>query len=153
MSPRRSNLLDLLFSAPAYQAAKQPYQDPGTADIEPFPFLALVGQKEMKLALLLSLVNPAIGGVLLIGARGLIRIVEHEPLAPGVEPNHRLLGLLDLKLDPGVFVRGGVERVLVGDTVQCPAGFGLFTGLKKLIGLLEQLGRLLCLNLPFPAGF
>ncbi|MCA9985014.1 MAG: ATP-binding protein [Anaerolineales bacterium] len=70
MSQRRSNLLDLLFSAPAYQAAKQPYQDPGTADIEPFPFLALVGQKEMKLALLLSLVNPAIGGVLLVGARG-----------------------------------------------------------------------------------
>jgi len=31
---------------------------------------ALVGQKEMKLALLLSLINPNIGGVLLLGPRG-----------------------------------------------------------------------------------
>jgi len=36
----------------------------------PFPFLAIVGQKQMKLALLLSLINPNIGGVLLIGPRG-----------------------------------------------------------------------------------
>lgn len=42
----------------------------GLADGEPFPFLALIGQEEMKLALILSIVNPAIGGVLLIGARG-----------------------------------------------------------------------------------
>lgn len=44
--------------------------DAGVAEILPFPFLAIVGQMEMKLALLLSLVNPAIGGVLLIGPRG-----------------------------------------------------------------------------------
>jgi magnesium chelatase subunit I len=36
----------------------------------PFPFLAIVGQKQMKLALLLSLINPNTGGVLLIGPRG-----------------------------------------------------------------------------------
>jgi magnesium chelatase subunit I len=44
--------------------------DAGVAEVLPFPFLAIVGQLEMKLALLLSLVNPAIGGVLLIGPRG-----------------------------------------------------------------------------------
>jgi magnesium chelatase subunit I len=44
--------------------------DAGLAEALPFPFLALVGQAEMKLALLLTLINPAIGGVLLIGARG-----------------------------------------------------------------------------------
>lgn len=44
--------------------------DAGIAESLPFPFLALVGQMEMKLALLLSLVNPAVGGVLLIGPRG-----------------------------------------------------------------------------------
>ena len=70
MSHRRSKLLDLLFSAPGYQAAKLPYQDSGTTDIEPFPFLAIVGQREMKLALMLALINPAIGGVLLVGSRG-----------------------------------------------------------------------------------
>jgi magnesium chelatase subunit I len=44
--------------------------DSGLAESLPFPFLALVGQMEMKLALILSLVNPAVGGVLLIGPRG-----------------------------------------------------------------------------------
>jgi magnesium chelatase subunit I len=36
----------------------------------PFPFLAIVGQQEMKLALLLGLINPNVGGILLIGPRG-----------------------------------------------------------------------------------
>ncbi|HHH81825.1 MAG TPA: magnesium chelatase [Chloroflexi bacterium] len=36
----------------------------------PFPFLAIVNQHEMKLALILALINPHIGGVLLIGPRG-----------------------------------------------------------------------------------
>ena len=44
--------------------------DAGLAESLPFPFLALIGQAEMKLALLLTLINPAVGGVLLIGARG-----------------------------------------------------------------------------------
>jgi magnesium chelatase subunit I len=44
--------------------------DAGLAEPLPFPFLALVGQTEMKTALLLSLINPAVGGVLLLGPRG-----------------------------------------------------------------------------------
>ncbi len=44
--------------------------DAGLAEVLPFPFLALVGQPEMKLALLLCLVNPSVGGVLLVGPRG-----------------------------------------------------------------------------------
>ena len=36
----------------------------------PFPYLAIVGQHEMKLALLLGLINPNIGGILLVGPRG-----------------------------------------------------------------------------------
>ncbi len=42
----------------------------GLAEILPFPFLGLVGQTEMKVALLLNLINPAINGVLLLGPRG-----------------------------------------------------------------------------------
>jgi len=42
----------------------------GIAESIPFPFLALVGQNDMKLALILALINPAVGGVLLIGPRG-----------------------------------------------------------------------------------
>ena len=48
----------------------QATSDSGVAEVLPFPFLALVGQSEMKLALILTLVNPAVGGVLLIGPRG-----------------------------------------------------------------------------------
>jgi len=47
-----------------------PFEDMGIAEIQPFPFLGLVGQDEMKLALILSLINPLLGGVLLIGPRG-----------------------------------------------------------------------------------
>ncbi len=50
--------------------AELPQEDAGLADVVPFPFLAVVGQPEMKLALLLGLINPALGGVLLIGPRG-----------------------------------------------------------------------------------
>lgn len=49
---------------------QQPMEDAGLAESLPYPFLAMVGQYEMKLALLLALINPAVGGVLLIGPRG-----------------------------------------------------------------------------------
>src|SRR5215216_4813304 len=45
-------------------------EDGRVTEALPFPFLAIVGQQEMKLALLLGLINPNIGGILLIGPRG-----------------------------------------------------------------------------------
>src|SRR6185436_5610524 len=36
----------------------------------PYPFSAIVGQEEMKLALILSVIDPQIGGVLIMGHRG-----------------------------------------------------------------------------------
>lgn len=62
--------------------------DAGLAEALPFPFLALVGQREMKIALLIALVNPAVGGVLLIGPRGTGKttavrsLVDLLPLTP-----------------------------------------------------------------------
>ncbi|MEM7331583.1 MAG: magnesium chelatase [Chloroflexota bacterium] len=70
MTQQRSKLLDLLLDSPYAKISSMPDVDIGQAEVEPFPFLAIVGQKEMKLALLLSLINPKIGGILLIGPRG-----------------------------------------------------------------------------------
>ena len=36
----------------------------------PYPFSAIVGQEEMKRAILIAAVEPAIGGVLVFGDRG-----------------------------------------------------------------------------------
>src|SRR6516165_4647624 len=61
-------LIDLVSGKSVKDAS--PSGDSGLAEPTPFPFLALVGQPEMKLALLLAIINPGIGGVLLLGARG-----------------------------------------------------------------------------------
>jgi magnesium chelatase subunit I len=61
-------LLDLVSGRSLKSDA--PQEESGLAENPPFPFFGMVGQMEMKLALLLVLINPAIGGVLLIGPRG-----------------------------------------------------------------------------------
>ena len=71
MDIAQSQLLRLLEKANLAQAVFDSQQpDRGLADIVRFPFLGIVGQVEMKSALILTLINPAIGGVLLIGPRG-----------------------------------------------------------------------------------
>jgi len=59
-----------------------------------FPFTAIVGQEEMKLALVLNVIDPKIGGVIIMGDRGTgksttiraitdilpeIQVVENDP--------------------------------------------------------------------------
>ncbi len=65
-----SALLRILNKTGARAVLATPETDLGLAENLPFPFLALVGQLEMRIALLLSVINPAVGGVLLIGPRG-----------------------------------------------------------------------------------
>jgi magnesium chelatase subunit I len=79
------------------------------ADIQPFPFLAIVGQREMKLSLLLSLINPALGGVLLLGPRGTGKTTAVRsllPLLPQVERSSCYYGCL-----PEDIEEGGMEAV------------------------------------------
>jgi magnesium chelatase subunit I len=64
------NLRELVDYVSGKSLTDLPDRDSGLAEPLPFPFFAIVGQKEMKLALLLGLVNPNIGGILLIGPRG-----------------------------------------------------------------------------------
>ena len=90
--------------------------------MSPFPFGAVVGQDEAKLALMLAAVEPAIGGVLLRGqkgsakttlARGLARLLADD--APFVElpigtTEDRLVGSIDL----AAALTGGEVRFLPG---------------------------------------
>ena len=71
MPKQTSQLLDILNKAnPARRILGAPAPDRGLAEAPRYPLLALVGQLEMKIALVLNLINPLIGGVLLIGPRG-----------------------------------------------------------------------------------
>ena len=65
-----SALLRIFNESGARKVLRTKQEDMGLADNTSFPFLALVGQQEMRIALILSVINPAVGGVLLIGPRG-----------------------------------------------------------------------------------
>ncbi|MBC7810388.1 MAG: ATP-binding protein [Burkholderiales bacterium] len=65
-----STLLRILSHAGAQSILDTDEPDLGLAEHRPYPFLAIVGQYEMRIALMLSVINPAVGGVLLIGPRG-----------------------------------------------------------------------------------
>jgi magnesium chelatase subunit D len=83
-----------------------------------FPFSAVVGHEDAKLALLLAAIDPAIGGVLLRGQKGSAKTTLARGLAamlPGDAPfaelplgatEDRLIGTLDL----GAILTGGVKR-------------------------------------------
>ena len=70
----------------------------------PFPFLAIVGQQEMKLALLLGLINPNIGGILLVGPRGTAKTTAVRSLLdllPEVERSTCYYGCLPEDIEIG----------------------------------------------------
>src|SRR5512137_2200047 len=65
----------------------------------PFPFSAIVGQDEMKLALLVAAVDPGIGGVLVFGDRGTGKSTAVRALA-ALLPQMRVLAGCRYGCDP-----------------------------------------------------
>ena len=79
-------------------------EDAGLAESIPFPFLALVGQQQVKLSLLLSLLNPNLSGVLLIGPRGTGKSTAVRSLVdllPDVKRSLCYYGCLEEDLETG----------------------------------------------------
>lgn len=82
----------------------------------PYPFTAIVGQEQLKLALIISAVDPAIGGVLISGEKGTAKSTAVRGLAfaagrkvievPLNVTEDRLVGTLDLS----EAVNGGAKR-------------------------------------------
>lgn len=70
MTEQPSALLRILGEAGARRILTAPAPELGLSDAPSYPFMAVVGQFEMRIALLLAVINPAVGGVLLIGPRG-----------------------------------------------------------------------------------
>lgn len=105
MSEGIQSLTDLLDRASAKRFLEAPPPaDLGLAEHLPFPFLAMVGQEEMKLALILSLLNPNIGGVLLIGPRGTGKTTAVRSLAdmlPDVQRSRCPYGCLPEDVEAG----------------------------------------------------
>jgi magnesium chelatase subunit I len=108
--------------------------DRGLAESLPFPFIAMVGEWEMKLSLLLAVINPAIGGVLLLGPRGTGKttaVRSLSPLLPDVERSLCAYGCT-----PEDVESGGIESICP----DCAKKLGLsepltFTDRARLIEL------------------
>lgn len=74
-----------------------------------YPFTAIVGQEEMKLALILNLVDPLIGGVLIMGHRGTGKSTAVRALA-GLLPPIKVVSGCPYNCDPAAPCSNCLEK-------------------------------------------
>jgi len=92
---------------------------PGSAPV--FPFTALVGQEQMKLALVLNAINPKIGGVLIRGEKGTAKSTAVRALAH-LLPEIRVTAGCPYNCEPGT---------------PCPGDHGLGKAFKRSVQIVE----------------
>ncbi|MFI5265970.1 MAG: magnesium chelatase subunit D family protein [Chloroflexota bacterium] len=92
---------------------------PGSAPV--FPFTALVGQEQMKLALVLNAINPKIGGVLIRGEKGTAKSTAVRALAH-LLPEIRVTAGCPYNCEPGT---------------PCPGDHGLGKAFKRTVQIVE----------------
>ncbi|NLG97883.1 MAG: AAA family ATPase [Chloroflexi bacterium] len=100
-------LIDLVTGRAFHDQMQQ--EDAGLVDVPPYPFLAFVGQDEMKMALLFAAINPLVNGVLLIGPRGTGKttiVRSMADLLPEVQRSACFYGCL-----PEDIETGGIDAV------------------------------------------
>lgn len=116
---RRARQIMSTVSAAA-AVAEAPTSTMQTKKKPTFPFVCIAGQEDMKLALLLNVVDPAIGGVLIMGDRGCGKSVAVRSLVD-------LLPLIDVvredafnssPTDPKLMGPEALSRFLAGETLQ-----------------------------------
>lgn len=91
-----------------------------------FPFTSVIGQEEMKLALLLNVIDPRIGGVMIMGDRGTgksttiraladllpaIEVVEGDPYNSSLEDPDLQSNDVRERIDSGSDIRKGEKQV------------------------------------------
>lgn len=105
---------------PNATAAEAPMSTMQTKKKPSFPFVCIAGQEDMKLALMLNVVDPAIGGVLIMGDRGCGKSVAVRSLVD-------LLPLIDVvrddpfnssPTDPKLMGPEALNRFLGGETLE-----------------------------------
>jgi magnesium chelatase subunit I len=89
-------------------------------NISNFPFSAIIGQEEMKLALLLNVVDPKIGGVMIMGDRGTGKSTTIRALAD-LLPDIAIIKNDPFNTDPKNYPNYEVEMVKI-PMVELPLG-------------------------------
>lgn len=79
-----------------------------------FPFTAIVGQEQMKLALMLNVINPTIGGVLIMGEKGTAKSTAVRALAE-LLPEMTVAKACSFNCDPIGFLCTSCRDVLAED--------------------------------------
>ena len=79
-----------------------------------FPFTAIVGQEQMKLALVLNVINPTIGGVLIMGEKGTAKSTAVRSLAE-LLPHMSIAKDCPFNCDPHGFLCSSCQELLKED--------------------------------------